>query len=142
MKPDPQVTAAILRRGDRARRDAQAEETATAICPVCQGPMVARCHPVRGPYFHCRCAEPASVLRLWSGSMSNGEEDGAHEDADLRAAEKKADRGQDHALTAHANGRRCLPQAKYGGHQAGDQQQQRQNGHIRLIHAATGQKER
>ncbi len=53
---------------DRLVRETHAELTVTAVCPICRGPLVARCHPVRGPYFHCACAKSAApevkVLRF------------------------------------------------------------------------------
>jgi hypothetical protein len=40
-------------------REVLADMTMSGICPVCHGPLTARYHPARGPYFHCLCAEQA-----------------------------------------------------------------------------------
>ncbi len=43
---------------ERLAVDDLTELTASAVCPICNGPMTPRYHPARGPYFHCRCAAP------------------------------------------------------------------------------------
>jgi hypothetical protein len=45
-------------------RDVLAEMTVSGICPLCQGPMTARYHPRRGPYFHCHCTEQEESLAI------------------------------------------------------------------------------
>jgi hypothetical protein len=45
---------------DLVARDIQLELVMCAACPLCGGPLTARCHPVCGPYFHCLCVERAA----------------------------------------------------------------------------------
>src|SRR5882724_5223278 len=53
--PTPLLNSLPERRKDRQTRDAIYDLTASAVCPICRGPLIARYHPARGPYFHCHC---------------------------------------------------------------------------------------
>lgn len=128
---------------DRLVRESQAELTASAICPLCRGPLVARYHPARGPYFHCYCFQqnlhpPCPPLRKRGtggveilhanknvvskpkncpSEAAQLQEDHAQEYADERTAQHQAGGRQKHALAASANGGGSLPQSQNGRYQ-------------------------
>ncbi len=58
--PDALDRPRAERNGQRYRVDSEA--LATARCPCCRAPLVARMGRA-GPYFHCRCREGSASRR-------------------------------------------------------------------------------
>lgn len=52
--PPTSIASPQQRLYDQLCREIHADLLASAICPLCGGPLVARCDR-HGPYFHCYC---------------------------------------------------------------------------------------
>jgi hypothetical protein len=104
---------------DRHTREFQSDLIATATCPLCRGPLIARYHPARGSYFHCFCLEQGTVSSPGNPSQPiQLQQDQAQKYSDVAATEYQPRRGQHQLVAAHAHGGGGLPQAEDGGHQA------------------------
>lgn len=92
---DVEVLASFLESAfDRIENEIHADMVMQATCPLCRGPLTARCDG-GGPYFHCYCKESAPQDRQQKNSQTHPQ---------IAAAEDQPRRGGEHALAACANG--------------------------------------